>query len=508
MGKIVKVFGPPGTGKTTYLLDRVNELIDEGISPARIGYFAFTRKAAHEARDRAIARFDFLQRSDFGNFRTLHSLAYARLGLNPDKMLKAKLFAEFVAKYNITDASVSVGDEPSEVTVNNPILNVYNLARLRCVHPKIQYDRSELKIAWRHFEYIYLSYEEFLKEHNVYDYTNLLEAFATAKDVYYPQLEAVFIDEAQDLSLLQWEIVRRLVNHSNRSWVAGDDDQAIYGFSGADVKQFLKTEGEEVVLGHSYRVPKNVHNVATKVISRIKHRVEKIWSANENLGGVSFHTTFYDIDYSKDGTWLVMGATNYLLGDVNEYLKSIGLLFEHNHVRSIAEATVEAVYAWESLRRGRDINASECRAIYGLLDAKFIKHGYRKFKGPEDTLYSIVTLRDIYGLKVEETLTEDIPVWHDALTKISQEKITYIKAALRRGQSLRGNPRIKLSTIHGAKGGEADNVVLLSDLSNRFMEEYHREPDTITRMLYVAITRTKNRLFIVQPKDVGRAFRL
>ena len=88
MNKIVKVFGPPGTGKTTYLLDRVSELISEGISPARIGYFAFTRKAAHEARERAIERFDFLQRSDFGNFRTLHSLAYARLGLNPDKMLK------------------------------------------------------------------------------------------------------------------------------------------------------------------------------------------------------------------------------------------------------------------------------------------------------------------------------------------------------------------------------------------------------------------------------------
>jgi DNA helicase II / ATP-dependent DNA helicase PcrA len=507
MSKIVKVFGPPGTGKTTYLLDRVSELISEGISPTRIGYFAFTRKAAHEARERAIERFDFLQRSDFGNFRTLHSLAYARLGLNPDKMLKPKLFAEFVAKYNI-DASVAVGDEPSEVTVNNPILNVYNLARLRCVHPKIQYDRSELKIAWHHFEYIYLSYQEFLKEHNVYDYTNLLETFATAKDVYYPHIDAVFIDEAQDLSLLQWEIVRRLVNHSDRSWIAGDDDQAIYGFSGADVKQFLQTEGEEVVLGHSYRVPQTVHDLANRIVNRIKLRVEKIWSANDKLGAVSFQSSFYDVDYTQDGTWLVLSATNYLLNDVNEYLRSIGLLFEHNHVRSIAETTIEAVYAWGVLRKGGDISANECRAIFSLLDAKFVKHGYRKFKGPEDTLYSIVILRDIYGLKIEDTLTEDIPLWYDALTKISQEKITYIKAALRRGQSLRGNPCIKLSTIHGAKGGEADNVVLLSDLSNRFMEEYHREPDTITRMLYVAITRTKNRLFIIQPRDVGRAFRI
>ena len=73
---------------------------------------------------------------------------------------------------------------------------------------------------------------------------------------------------------------------------------------------------------------------------------------------------------------------------------------------------------------------------------------------------------------------------------------------------MRGNPRIKLSTIHGAKGGEADNVIVLSDLSNKFMEEAHRNPDAMRRLFYVAVTRSKKNLFLVAPKDVGRAFHI
>ena len=55
--KILKVFGPPGTGKTTFLLGVVDSYLKEGLHPTEIGYFAFTRKAANEARDRAIGKF-------------------------------------------------------------------------------------------------------------------------------------------------------------------------------------------------------------------------------------------------------------------------------------------------------------------------------------------------------------------------------------------------------------------------------------------------------------------
>ena len=72
---IKKIFGPPGSGKTTFLLKTIEEEINRGVTPSRIGYFAFTRRASTEAKDRACLKFGFSDQ-DLNWFRTLHSLAY------------------------------------------------------------------------------------------------------------------------------------------------------------------------------------------------------------------------------------------------------------------------------------------------------------------------------------------------------------------------------------------------------------------------------------------------
>ena len=77
------VLGPPGTGKTTTLLKKVDSYL-KNTDPDKIGYFAFTQKAAHEARDRAIKQFN-LTEDDLPYFRTLHSLAFRKLGLKKIK---------------------------------------------------------------------------------------------------------------------------------------------------------------------------------------------------------------------------------------------------------------------------------------------------------------------------------------------------------------------------------------------------------------------------------------
>lgn len=85
---ITKVFGPPGSGKTTFLLGITEQELGNGTLPMNIGYFAFTRKAATEARDRAIQKFPHLNaETDFPWFRTLHSLAYHCLGVGHKDMM-------------------------------------------------------------------------------------------------------------------------------------------------------------------------------------------------------------------------------------------------------------------------------------------------------------------------------------------------------------------------------------------------------------------------------------
>ena len=79
------VIGPPGTGKTTTLLNLVDKYLKE-TDPNKIGYFAFTQKAAYEARDRAMDKFNYTE-DDLPYFRTLHSLAFRRLGINKDNVM-------------------------------------------------------------------------------------------------------------------------------------------------------------------------------------------------------------------------------------------------------------------------------------------------------------------------------------------------------------------------------------------------------------------------------------
>jgi superfamily I DNA/RNA helicase len=90
-----RYFGPPGTGKTTTLLNRVDQLLSGGMSPNDIGYFAFTRRAAHEARDRAVARFNLDHQKDFQFFRTLHSLAFQMLGLTGSQVFSDQNLRDF-----------------------------------------------------------------------------------------------------------------------------------------------------------------------------------------------------------------------------------------------------------------------------------------------------------------------------------------------------------------------------------------------------------------------------
>ena len=96
--------------------------------------------------------------------------------------------------------------------------------------------------------------------------------------------------------------------------------------------------------------------------------------------------------------------------------------------------------------------------------------------------------------------------WFEALSKIGDDRANYIRAMIRRGTKFSRKPQITLSTIHGAKGGEADNVMLLLDLTPKFMND--REPDDLLRMLYVALTRSKKTLHLVLPKDQNKAFML
>jgi len=119
-------------------------------------------------------------------------------------------------------------------------------------------------------------------------------------------------------------------------------------------------------------------------------------------------------------------------------------------------------------------------------------------KNIEGDLFTFETLVEHHGLLA----TKDM-IWSEALDRIPDSDRAYITALLRRGEKFNAVPRIRLSTIHGTKGGEATNVVLFTDLTNAAL---NTQGDDLHRVFYVGVTRTLANLFIVEPDDYTRAY--
>jgi len=495
-----KVFGPPGSGKTTFLLSIVETELAGDVHPMKIGYFAFTKKAATEARDRAILKFPHLNPdTDFPFFRTLHSLAYRCLGIGTKDMMSPEHYREFAKEAGI-ELAVESGDEEFAVKVDHPILNEINIARIRGMDLRTHYNNSKMDIEWFHFEYVERAYRHYKTSRGLLDFTDLLEHVLLEPERL-PKLDALIIDEAQDLSRLQWRLVEQLSLRAQRAFLAGDDDQAVYTWAGADVASFLGFTGDVKVLDQSYRVPSKIHALANRVVNRIKQRQPKVWKAREEEGSISYYNDFQQVDISH-GNWLILASANYMLTDMHDWIKSQGLLFERHGQRSVSESILVAVLGWEKLRKGGEVPFHVLKMVYKYMDGAFIKHGHKMLRTADTSInYTLDLLKEKHGLLSTE-------IWHKALTKISEDRRDYLVSLLRRNTKLTGHVPIKLSTIHGAKGGEADNVLLMSDLSTRFAKDYDKNSDDINRLLYVGITRAKQTLHIVLPKNEQKGFRL
>ena len=140
-----KVIGPPGTGKTHTLLEKVKEYVDNGTPLARIGYFAFTRKAAYEARDRFLKEFPNLNKKDLKYFQTLHSFTFNYLGLREEDVIQEEHYRSIgeTIGVRINYANYEKNEYNGIFTSNSEYLNIVNLARVKKISALDQLDHNE-----------------------------------------------------------------------------------------------------------------------------------------------------------------------------------------------------------------------------------------------------------------------------------------------------------------------------------------------------------------------------
>jgi len=360
-------------------------------------------------------------------------------------------------------------------------------------------------IEWNIIKYVDECLRSYKENLEMYDFTDMLESFPEEGFRSCPAFKLCFVDEAQDLSPIQWDIAHILDEKSDRMYCAGDDDQAIYRWAGADVDHFINLDGGSETLSQSYRIPLEVHRLAERVVGRIDKRFLKDYEPRvDSLGSVRRIFSIEEMDMSE-GSWLVLAQAGYQLQPVATELKSSGYLYEYRGHRSISEKLSDAVNGWEQLRKGRDIPGATARKIYAYMSVgDRITRGFKKLPGLEDQdIVNMQSLTAHHGLLADESM-----IWSEAMNKIPDGDRAYVTALLRRGEKFNSEPRITVSTIHGAKGGEADNVVLFTDLSPAAEQQMNVNSDDMHRVFYVGVTRTKENLFIVEPQDFTRSYNL
>ena len=238
------VLGPPGTGKTTSLLSIIDEELARGTPPDRIGYVSYTKRAAEEGVTRACEKFN-LQRADFPWFRTLHSLAFRRLGLSRGEVLEGSRMQEFAdyARVRITgrwsDDGTLLGFD-----VGDRIIFMENLARIRGVPLRQLYDEDDDSLPWAEVYRVSRALAVFKSSRGYLDYTDMLTEFVHQEAP--PALEVLLVDEAQDLSALQWRVVELLGRGCRRVVVAGEVTGNVEAINGLEITGTGRVYGDVI----------------------------------------------------------------------------------------------------------------------------------------------------------------------------------------------------------------------------------------------------------------------
>jgi len=481
------LYGPPGTGKTTELLRTVEQAIKTGVAPEQIGYVSFTTKATREATARACEQFA-LPEDRFLYFRTLHSMAFRQLALNRGRVMQREHYKELGTALGLRlsgGVSYEAADLGGEAK-GDLLLFIENMARLSGQSLQLMWQKHATLVQWYELERFATAYRMYKEKNGVVDFTDMINMFVEHKPA--PKLKLLVVDEAQDLSTTQWQMVDILRANSEHTIIAGDDDQAIFAWAGADITRFISLGEGGRVLGTSYRVPRRVQRLADSVIGRVRNRKVKQWAARADEGVVAYHRSLDGIDFSK-GKWLILARNTCLLAPATAHLRRLGHTYAQRGTHSIPQDTLTSIRAWETMRNGKPLGPKEADCV--LRHIKAVK----KNSGVFDK-QSMVLPEDFrrLGLDIKR-------IWHEALDVISLEERVYIISALKHGEKITQAPRIRLSTIHGEKGGEEENVVLYTDVTTRTYDNYiGAERENESRVFYVGITRARQALHVILPQ--------
>jgi len=527
-----RIFGPPGTGKTTNLTRQIRRAV-ERFGPDSVLITSFSRAAAAELAGRDLP-------VELDRVGTLHSHCYHALGgpqiaeANVDDWNKDNPHLQITPakKQGKLEGEETIEDDGGTEKEGDQWLQELSRCRGQMLPP------GAWSPALRQFAARWQAYKD---ANGLLDFCDLIDRCLLDVRVAPKLPSVIFADEAQDLNRMQLTLIRRWGQHTDYFIVAGDDDQTIYSFTGASPDAILGKEIPEdhkIILKQSYRVPRAVHGAANRLIHQVTKRQEKEYLPRAADGACSevsgtWETPEYGVlrmamqQLERGRSVMFLAACSYMLRPIIQVLRKNAIPF-HNPYR-------RANGFWNPLRmsrRGSTVNRvlallvahpdfGECHREWTAgdfalwaewLTAKgILKHGAKahlrnKEASQPVTIADLDAVFETAALQSLLTCFEGdhralLSWWRGRVNGAMQNRIQFPAdiAAVRGPQALLEKPQVTVGTIHSVKGGEADVVILFPDLSQAGDAAYQRygpPRDAVIRMFYVGMTRAREALYL------------
>ena len=538
--QVARLIGGAGTGKTTELLGIMKSVLEQiGDTPSAIGFASFTTAAREEMVNRAAAAFDChpSMLDKHGWFRTVHSTCFKMLDLKTEQMLtRDDKASKWIAdRLRVSVSWKKVGDSGYAACVGDDeaaaSLTLWDIARSRIVPlASVHAEKSHAGLdvppiaTVRHF---IRRYEDAKRIDGKSDFVDILGRYAGLRfPVEGPEemepegdlpegVQAWIFDEAQDASALVDRVCRRLAYGPGVKWtyLAADPFQSVFGFGGADYNNFLSWNvDKERTMPQSWRCPKPVMELGERCLRRMHKGYfdRKIAPASHDgcvIREASVERALSQVDGSR--STLVLARCNYSLAKFSQVLESRRIPHAGINDKDDTKGLV-AYNAYWKLQHGLGIGGHEWKSAIELTpvkatgDAIFLRRGEKSAwgKGARDDVDFIAAdeIAELGG--VTPALMELIQSGGWASLLDGGKK--WYDSAKRHGAATATKPNVRLSTIHGAKGMEAQDVILATETAARVELERELDPrchDEECRLEYVGVTRAKERLIVCESDE-------
>ena len=483
-----------GTGKTTTLMDLLTDCLSK-TSPNRICFTTFTKAGATEAIDRALIKNEAYTQADFKAFSTLHAFCYRRIPRR--QMLTAQDYKQLgeLTGYPISGGAAYSSKDGLVYNSNagDRILYYDSLVRnLKTTAEEVINSQIGARVTPEQLSDFSAFYKEYKQKKNKYDFTDQLEVYL--KQEFTPEFDYVFVDEAQDLSPLQWDVINSISQNAEKVFIAGDDKQSIFKFAGGDPDSLINRQGKRIVLETSYRLPQPVLSYAEKIADQISVKQDYTVKSNKDCGKVEHIHSLTDLDMSQ-GTWFLLCRNKAHMEIFEHALMKKQQLFVSASSHSLFnQKQIDYILMWEQLRRGYKFKAADLKVLYRefLPSGRVVARGSKNLLDamPDNEMFDKDQLVDNFGLRttVKWNLIFKIPEFtKEVLLKAEAEG------------TLERSGDVQINTIHATKGREADNVVVLPDITETTYKGMLKDADNEHRVFYVAATRAKQNLYIHTP---------